>query len=52
MYLIYKATSPSGRIYIGVTNNFKRRMKEHMSSPYPFGHAVRKYGRQNFTYEF
>ncbi len=52
MYLIYKATSPSGRIYIGVTNNFKRRMKEHMSSPYPFGHAIRKYGRNNFTYEF
>lgn len=51
-YIVYKATSPSGRIYIGVTNNFKRRMKEHVSSKYPFGHAVRKYGRENFTYEF
>ncbi len=51
-YIIYKATSPSGRIYIGVTNNFKRRMKEHNSSPYPFGHAVRKYGKENFHYEF
>ena len=52
MYLLYKAISPNGRIYIGVTNNFKRRMKEHLSSKYPFGHAIRKYGRRNFTYEF
>lgn len=51
-YLIYKATSPSGRVYVGVTNNFKRRMKEHLSSTYPFGHALRKYGREAFTYEF
>jgi len=51
-YILYKATSPSGRIYIGVTNNFKRRMKEHQSSKFPFGHALRKYGRENFTYEF
>ena len=51
-YLLYKATSPSNRIYIGVTNNFKRRMKEHLSSKYPFGEALRKYGRHNFTYEF
>lgn len=51
-YLVYKATSPSGRIYIGITNNFKRRMKEHLSSKYPFGHALRKYGRNNFTYSF
>lgn len=51
-FILYKATSPSGRIYIGVTNNFKRRMKEHLSSKFPFGHALRKYGRENFTYEF
>ena len=51
-YVLYKATSPSGRTYIGVTNNFKRRMKEHMSSKFPFGHALRKYGKQNFTYGF
>lgn len=51
-YVVYKATAPSGRIYIGVTNNFKRRMKEHLSSKYPFGHALRKYGRENFSFEF
>lgn len=52
MYMLYKATSPSGRTYIGITNNFKRRMKEHLSSKYAFGHALRKYGRHNFTYDF
>lgn len=51
-YILYKATSPSGRTYIGITNNFKRRMKEHLSSKWPFGHAIRKYGRENFSYEF
>jgi predicted GIY-YIG superfamily endonuclease len=51
-YVLYKATSPSGRTYIGITNNFKRRMKEHGSSPYAFGKALRKYGRENFNYEF
>lgn len=51
-YLLYKATSPSGRTYIGITNNFKRRMKEHGTSPYTFGKALRKYGRENFSYEF
>ena len=30
-FLIYKITNPSGKFYIGVTNNFKRRMSEHFS---------------------
>lgn len=51
-YILYKAISPSNRIYIGVTNNFKRRLKEHLSSKYPFGHALRKYGKKNFKFEF
>lgn len=51
-YVLYKATSPSGRFYVGITNNFKRRMKEHGSSNWPFGHALRKYGKHNFSYEF
>lgn len=51
-YILYKATSPSGRTYIGITNNFKRRMKEHRNSQWPFGHALRKYGEKNFTFEF
>jgi hypothetical protein len=27
-------------------------MKEHRTSKWPFGHALRKYGEQNFTFEF
>jgi predicted GIY-YIG superfamily endonuclease len=51
-YVLYKITSPSGRTYIGITNNLKRRLKEHKTSPYPFGHAVRKYGYENMHFEF
>lgn len=51
-YTVYIVTSPSNKKYIGITNNFKRRMKEHRGSKYPFGRALRKYGRENFTYEF
>ena len=51
-YILYKATSPSGRYYVGITNNFKRRMKEHRNSKWPFGHALRKYGQENFEFEF
>lgn len=51
-YILYKMTSPSGRTYIGVTNDFKRRVKEHYCSKWPIGHALRKYGKHNFEYEF
>lgn len=53
MFLVYKATlRKDGRRYIGVTNNFKRRMKEHRTSPYPFGRALRKYGEGSFDFDF
>ena len=51
MYVVYTATSPSGKKYVGITNNLKRRIKEHGSSSYPFGKALRKYGKESFTYE-
>lgn len=51
-HLVYIARSPSNKLYIGITNNFKRRLKEHNSSPYPFGKALRKYGKPNFTFSF
>jgi predicted GIY-YIG superfamily endonuclease len=50
-HLVYVARSPSNKVYVGITNNFKRRLKEHGSSPYPFGHAIRKYGRENFEFQ-
>ena len=51
-FIVYTATAPNGRKYVGVTKNFKRRMKEHGYSKYPFGHALRKYGKENFSFEF
>lgn len=52
--LIYKATSPSGRSYIGQTKgSLRRRMKRHISDAYrssyhlydsKFSRAIRKYG--------
>jgi group I intron endonuclease len=52
MYLVYIAKSPSNKMYVGITNNFKRRLKEHGTSPYPFGKALRKYGKENFSFSF
>ena len=53
---IYKLTSPSGKVYIGRTDNFDRRMIEHKSvskkilnrSLYK---AIRKYGWESFQKE-
>lgn len=50
-HYLYKLTDPNGKTYIGVTMNFKRRMKEHRHSDWPIGHAIRKYGEANFTIE-
>jgi group I intron endonuclease len=51
---IYKITSPSGKNYVGRTNNFGGRMNEHKSEStrerryhYPLYKAVRKYGWDN-----
>lgn len=58
-WLIYKATAPSGRCYVGLTNNFYDRKREHKSaafkknfSKYPFYAAIRKYGWEQITWEF
>lgn len=58
MYSIYKITSPSGRFYIGVTNqNVMERWRQHTVAAktrpgrHPFRAAIRKYGIENFTVE-
>ncbi|MBE2228230.1 MAG: GIY-YIG nuclease family protein [Ignavibacteria bacterium] len=51
MYL-YKLKSPSGGVYIGQTNNFKRRMIDHKCDSShldtPLYRSIRKHGWENF----
>jgi group I intron endonuclease len=54
IYTIYKHTSPSGKSYIGMTKNIKRRNSQHqsvVSSCTYFSNAVKKYGWDNFIHE-
>lgn len=53
---IYKITNKiNGKIYIGQSNNIKRRISEHQykgdSSRVLIDHVIKKYGWDNFTYE-
>ena len=50
-HIIYKHTSPSGKVYIGQTVNYKKRCVpgNYKSSPY-FYHAIQKYGQDNFEH--
>ena len=50
-HYLYKLTDPEGKSYIGVTCNFKRRMKEHRRSTWPVGVAIRHFGEENFKVE-
>ena len=54
--LLYRLTSPSGRAYIGITNNVKKRWQEHANasrcgSKCALHLAIKKYGFENFTKE-
>jgi group I intron endonuclease len=53
--VIYKYTSPSGKIYIGQTINEKSRKNQHkiktILQQTKFGKALAKYGFENFEYE-
>jgi group I intron endonuclease len=56
MGVIYKLTSPSGKVYIGKASVFKKRMSSHCAhakrgSPGPLYNAIRKYGWENFQKE-
>jgi len=55
-HIIYKITSPSGKSYIGRTNDFDRRMREHKSSAknkpqFTLHKAINKYGWDNLVIE-
>lgn len=52
--VIYKAVNlKNGKIYIGRTNNFKKRVGEHLRSKsnFCFSRAINKYGKDNFIFE-
>ena len=54
--IIYKYTSPSGKVYIGQTLNEERRKKEFLDlkifySGTRLENARQKYGPENFKYE-
>lgn len=51
---VYKIESENGKKYIGITNNFSRRMREHCSLHNPnslIAKAINKHGKENFSYE-
>lgn len=51
-YVIYKHTSPSGKSYIGQTNNRQRRERQHRNriECRAFASAIKKYGWANFEH--
>lgn len=56
IYSVYKIENIiSGKVYIGITNNFKIRILNHKNkyknSEYPLYRAMRKYGWDNFKFE-
>lgn len=54
-YCIYRLTSPSGKVYIGQTCNFKARMRKYKGkatiNQQKIYRAIQKYGWDNFTKE-
>lgn len=54
MYYIYKLTNRiNGKGYVGVTNNYEKRMREHSyaSNDYAISRAIRKHGWDSFNHE-
>lgn len=52
-FVIYKFTSPSGKSYVGQTNDYARRMQQHKSTKACRGlsNAIAKYGWDSFMVE-
>lgn len=50
MFSVYKATSPSNKVYFGITNNFPKRKSGHYTKAKKidtfFANALRKYGNK------
>lgn len=55
-YTVYKHTSPSGKAYIGITNNYTKRCNSHKGNAkngctFTFHRAIRKYSWEAFKHE-
>jgi len=50
-FLIYKAISPNGKIYIGQTKNLTKRIYSHKNNNSVFSNALKKYGIDNFEWQ-
>lgn len=51
MYLYKITNNINNKIYIGITNNYKRRWANHGIGDAVIARAIQKYGKQNFTFE-
>jgi len=53
-HVVYKHTAPNGKSYIGITNHYIRRCRQHQKEAVCsiFHRAINKYGWENFTHEF
>lgn len=51
MYLYKITNNINGKIYIGITNDYKRRWANHGTENTVISNAIKKYGRENFTFE-
>lgn len=51
MYLYKITNNINNKIYIGITNDYKRRWANHGTEDTVISNAIRKYGKNNFTFE-
>lgn len=53
-HVVYKHTAPNGKSYIGITNHYTRRCRQHQKESLCsiFHRAILKYGWDNFKHEF
>ena len=52
IYYIYCiSNNDDGKMYIGYTKKFEKRILEHCRSNFYIGNAIRKHGKENFTFQ-
>ena len=51
MYLYKITNNINQKIYIGITNNYKKRWANHGTEDTVISNAIKKYGKENFTFE-